>query len=286
MMDELADDYQTEELVEALDVSRSGYYAWKNRGPSAWEQSNAVLMEEIEVIYDKSRKTYGSPRVTKELQQRGYPCGENRVARLMRQEGLQGMQKKRYRPKTTDSNHDSPISPNLLRDVDEVTAANEVWVADITYIPTREGWLYLAAIMDRCTRRIVGWALSDHMRTDLVSEALVRALEQQRPEEGLIHHSDRGSQYASAEYRNLLRTHRITGSMSRSGNCYDNAAMESFFGTLKTELLRGRSFSSKKEARVKIFDYIEIFYNRQRLHSSIGYKSPVCFELSLKSKRN
>jgi transposase InsO family protein len=264
-----------------LEVSASGYYDWQRRricpGPRAVEDQ--VLVQEIEQIHARSRETYGAPRVEKELRKKGRCHGRNRIARLMKQKDLCGRQKGRYRVQTTDSNHDQPIAPNRLADASKATAPNQLWVADLTYIETKEGWLYLAAILDLYSRRIVGWAMSPRIDTALVLKALGMALLHRNPPQNLLFHSDRGVQYASADYRQALRQAGLVASMSRKGNCYDNASIESFWSTLKLELVYRRSFNTRAQAQSEIFDYIESFYNRQRSHSSLDYHSPVDFEL-------
>ncbi len=259
----------------------SGYYAWQKRrqcpGPRALQ--DRALTQEIDQIHTRSRQTYGSPRVVEELRKNGRRHGRNRIARLMKQERLCGRQEKRYRVQTTDSNHDHPIAPNLLAQAPKATAPNRLWVADITYIETKEGWLYLAAIMDLYSRKIVGWAMSQRIDAVLVLKALAMALLHRRPPANLLFHSDRGVQYASGDYRQALSQAGLIASMSRSGNCYDNAAMESFWSTLKIELVYRRCFETRTQARSQIFDYIETFYNRQRTHSALGYRSPVDFEI-------
>jgi transposase InsO family protein len=264
-----------------LEVSASGYYDWQRRrscpGPRALEDQ--ALAQEIDQIHTRSRKTYGAPRVEKELRKKGRCHGRNRVARLMKQKGLCGRQKGRYRIQTTDSNHDQPIAPNRLAQAPQATGPNQLWVADITYIQTQEGWLYLAAILDLYSRRVVGWAMSPHIDTDLVLKALAMALLHRNPPADLLFHSDRGVQYASADFRRALSQAGLVASMSRKGNCYDNASIESFWSTLKLELAYRRTFNNRAQAQSEIFDYIETFYNRQRSHSALGYESPVDFEL-------
>jgi transposase InsO family protein len=264
-----------------LEVSASGYYDWQRRrlcpGPRAVEDQ--ALAQEIDQIHTRSRKTYGAPRVEKELRKKGRCHGRNRVARLMKQKGLCGRQKGRYRVQTTDSNHDQPIAPNRLAQAPKATAPNQLWVADITYIETHEGWLYLAGILDLYSRKIVGWAMSEHIDTLLVLKALDMALLHRHPPVNLLFHSDRGVQYASADYRRALNHAGLVASMSRNGNCYDNATMESFWSTLKLELIYRCNFATRGQARSQIFDYIETIYNRQRAHSALGYLSPVDFEL-------
>jgi putative transposase len=229
-------------------------------------------------IFDESRGTYGVPRVHQALLQRGEPCGHNRVARLMQKAGLRSKTKRRFRVKTTDSKHGNPIAPDRLDQDFRTSAANRVWVSDITYIPTDEGWLYLASTMDLFSRRIVGWSMSSTLHSSIVVDALRMAIDQRRPAAGVIHHSDRGVQYASAEFRTVLDVHGFVASMSRKGNCYDNAAKESFFHTLKTELVNHERYTTRDEARASVFDYIEAFYNRRRIHSTLGYLSPADFE--------
>jgi transposase InsO family protein len=264
-----------------LEVSASGYYDWRRRRicPSPRAVADQALAQEIDQIHTRSRKTYGVPRVEKELRKQGRCHGRNRVARLMKQKGLCGRQKGRYRVRTTDSNHDQPIAPNRLAEAPKATAPNQLWVADITYIETKEGWLYLAAILDLYSRKIVGWAMSERIDTVLVLKALAMALLHRCPPAKLLVHTDRGVQYASGDYRQALGRAGLVASMSRRGNCYDNAAMESFWSTLKLELVYRRDFASQSQARNEIFNYIEAFYNRQRSHSALGYLSPVDFEL-------
>lgn len=269
------------DLCDTLAVSRSGYHAWKSREPSLRAQANATLLPLIAEAFAKSRQTYGSPRIRHWLQQRGHHCGRNRVARLMRKEGWRSQTKRRFRVSLTDSNHDLPIAPNRLRDALAPLRRDAVWVADITYVDTDEGWLYVAGVLDRCTRRCVGWAMGDTLATTLPLAALEMALTHRKPSGGLVHHSDRGVQYASEAYRQRLAQAGVIPSMSRRGNCYDNAAMESFWSSLKRELVHRRRFATHQEARTAIFEWIEIFYNRERLHSALGYKSPVDFENQL-----
>ena len=269
-------EYTVTELCGVLKVSPSGYYAWRKRVPNRRQQANVELVKRIRQVHQDSRQTYGSPRVHAELCEAGVKCGRNRVARLMRQHGFRAKHATRTTV-TTDSRHAYPIAPNILNRAFEAAAPNRTWLADITYIDTSEGWLYLAVVLDVFSRMIVGWAMADHLETSLVIEALDRALFQRRPRNGLLHHSDRGSQYASADYQQRLKDGRIQVSMSRTGNCYDNAMMESFFGTLKTECVEGR-YESRAIARCHIFEYIAAWYNPRRRHSALGYLSPECFE--------
>jgi transposase InsO family protein len=268
-------------LCPLLGVSRSGYYAWRaaqqNPGPRA--AANRTLAQALEKQFQRSRGTYGSPRLTQALRRCGHRCGRHRVARLMRQMQLVARPRRRFRPQTTDSRHAHPVAPNRLAQRGAPTAANQVWVADLTYLATAEGWLYLAAIMDLYSRRIVGWAFSDSLASGLVLAALRMALQHRRPPRDLLLHSDRGVQYACGAHRAELERHGLVASMSRAGNCYDNAAMESFWSSLKTELPL-ESGGSRLRVQAAVFDYIECFYNRERLHSALGYKSPVDFENS------
>lgn len=271
-------------LCEVLGVSRSGYYAWCKRPEPARRRRDAQLTARIAAIHTRSRGTYGSPRIHAELAAQGHRVGRKRVARLMNQRGLQARRKRRFRA-TTDSRHAFPIAPNLLGRHFEVVAPNVAWVTDITYVWTRQGWLYLAAILDLFSRRVVGWATSDRIDRKLTLEALDGALRTRRPRPGLLHHSDRGSQYASGDYRKALATLDLRCSMSRQGDCWDNAVAESFFATLKTELVDGVEFMSRRVAHDAIADYIDNFYNLQRRHSHNGYLSPVEFELKAQVTR-
>jgi len=265
-------------MCRVLRVSASGYYAWRERPGSRRRGENRRLLAEIHTIHAKSTGTYGSLRVRAELRDRGHHCGRHRVARLMRTAGLQGIPKRRFR-RTTTSGHTLPVSPNLLCQDFTATGPNQRWVADITYISTGEGWLYLAVILDLYSRQVVGWRTSARLQRDLVLEALNMALCRRTPCPDLIHHSDRGSQYASHDFQNLLRDRGITCSMSGAGNCYDNAVAESFFSTLKRERVHRRSYQTRAEASADMFQYIEIFYNRQRRHSTMGYRSPEQIEI-------
>jgi len=277
-MKSLERQYPVRDGCRALGVSPSGFYAWRGRACSQRDQANAELTAEIQSLFVQYMTCYGSPRITRELHRRGRGCGKNRVARLMRQKGLRVVPRRCFRPQTTDSQHDHPIAPNRWAQHETVKEPNEVWVSDITYVPTGEGWLYVAGLVDAYSRRVVGWAMSDRLDTQLPLDALRMALEQRQPPQGLMHHSDRGCQYASEAYRTVLTQRGLQASMSRKGNCYDNAMMESFWATLKKELVHRRRFLTRAEAYRAIFEYIEVFYNRQRLHSSLGYQSPVDFE--------
>lgn len=269
--------FSVRRMCSLLEVSASGYYAWRERPPSERAKANEALVQEIKAIHAKSNETYGSPRVHAELVSKGFRAGKNRVARLMQAENIQSRRKKK-RQSTTDSSHDYPIAPNLLQQTFQAAIPNEKWLSDITYIPTAEGWLYLAAILDLFSRKIVGWAMEDQMESELVELAFQMAVRNRQKLSGLLHHSDRGSQYAGAAYQALIQAHQATPSMSRTGNCYDNAPMESFFSTLKGELVDGSNYQTRAEAKTSIFAYIEGFYNRHRLHSSLGYLSPEEFE--------
>jgi len=267
-------------MCTSLNVSRSGFYAWLSRIDSNRDAENRRLLALIRGVLDESRQTYGAPRVHAALTSRGVQCSLNRVARLMREAGLRPPKKRRFRPQTTDSNHNNPVAPNLLdQDFAMAERPNQVWVSDITYIPTAEGWLYLAATMDLCSRAIAGWSMSDSLAASSAAAALQMAIDKRSPSGGLIHHSDRGVQYTSDEFRRLAETHGLVLSMSRKGNCYDHAVMESFFHTLKTELVDRKTYDTRAEAKADVFEYIEAFYNRLRLHSSLGYRSPLEFEV-------
>jgi transposase InsO family protein len=271
-------DYPIAQLCLALGVSRSGFYAWMEHRPGRRAQEDARLSSQILQIHARSRQTYGSPRIREELRETGLAIGRRRVARLMREKGICGRCRVRRGPQTTDSDHDQPVAPNLLKDRPSASRINEVWVTDITYIPTDEGWLYLAGIIDVYSRKIVGWSVSATLATQLCLDALTTALRQRRPSPGLIHHSDRGVQYASRQYRDALQAAGLVPSMSRRANCYDNALAESFWSTLKTECLHRTHFQTRAEAALAVFDFIECFYNRHRRHSSLGYRSPIAFE--------
>lgn len=265
-------------MCRTLEVSTSGFYAWLRRGDSEHALRDRQLTILLEGLFGESRGTYGAPRLHQKLRVHGQRCGKKRVARLMRQAGLRTRLRRRVRVRTTDSNHSLPIAPNLLGRDFHVDTPNSVWVSDITYIGTDEGWLYLAATLDLFSRGIVGWSMATTMPASLVVDALHMAIERRSPKPGLTHHSDRGSQYASAEFRAELARHGMVASMSRKGDCYDNAVMESFNHTLKTELVHHQHYRTIAEARAAVFDYIEHFYNRRRSHSSLGYQSPAEFE--------
>lgn len=268
-------------LCQVLEVSVSGYYAWRGRPISRQAQANLELIQQIRQVHQASRGTYGSPRIHAELKARGYRCTEKRVARLMQQHGLRGKWRQRKKVVTTNAQHTLPVAENVLNQEFMATAPNQKWLADITYLPTAEGWLYLAGVLDLFSRKFVGWAMDTTMTTALVAQALQMALQTRQPSAGLLHHSDRGAQYASHDYRALLQPHGIEVSMSRTGNCYDNAVMESAWGTLKTELQDEAGqlgWPTRQQARSAVFLYLEGFYNRQRRHSALGYLSPDAFE--------
>jgi transposase InsO family protein len=269
--------YPVSVLCRVLEVSRTGFYAWVRRPPSARATADQQLAVRVVAIHRRSRGTYGAPRVHAELQAEGTRTSRKRVARLMRRHQVAGRRPKRWR-RTTDSRHRHPIAPNRLARQFTVDAPNRVWVPDLTYIWTWEGWLYLAVILDLFARRVVGWALADHLRTDVALDALRMALGRRRPPAGLIHHSDRGVQYASEASRTALDRAGLLSSMSRKGDCWDNAVVESFFGTLKTELIDREPWATRRDARRVTVEYLEGFYNAQRRHSSLGYRSPIEFE--------
>ena len=272
-------DFPVRLMCRVLEASPRGFYDWLHRPESPQAMENRALVEKIQAIHSDSRRTYGSPRVHASLQDAGYRIGRNRVARLMRDNDIRAKTKRKFRV-TTDSRHDHPVAPNRLERQFEVAAPNTVWVADISYIPTREGWLYLAVVLDLFSRQVVGWAMDQQMPQELTLAALDMAIQRRRPLPGCMHHSDRGSQYAAGDYQTKLAEHGMVCSMSRKGNCWDNAPMESFFHSMKTELVHHRDYQTRDEARRDIFEYIEIFYNRQRRHSTLGYRCPVQFELA------
>jgi len=270
-------------LCETLEISSSGYYAWLARPVSARARRRSELAEKIRAVHEENRRVYGSPRVHRTLVDGGERVCRNTVAKVMKAHGIRAKTRKRFRVRTTESNHPHPIAPNRLDRRFVAEKINQVWLTDITYIPTGEGFLYLAGVMDLCSRRIIGWSMTNHLRVELVETALQMAVAARGPKlpPGLLHHSDRGVQYACGHYQSLLTRHGITASMSGRGDCYDNAPQESFWGKLKTELTHHHRFATREQARRAIFDYIEVFYNRRRLHSSLGYKSPEQFEALL-----
>ena len=277
-MEAMASAYPLHALCEAFGVSRSGYYAWRKREPSARQQANARLLAEMQLIRQGPEACYGSPRMTQELNSRGHACSEPRVARLMRAHGLRAEAAPRFVPCTTDSDHDLPIAPNRLAARVAPDGPNQVWLQDITYVPTAQGWLYLALVLDLWSRKIVGWAIADHVRSELVVAALQMAQTQRQPGKGLLVHSDRGVQYASQATREFLDHHGWIASMSRTGNPYDNAWMESAIGKIKTEVLGRQLPADHAAAKQQLFVGIECWYNHRRRHSALGYQSPVAFE--------
>ncbi len=270
--------FPVEVLCDVLAVSRSGYYAWARRPPSPTSKRRHELIQDIRRAHDESRATYGSPRVHQALKARGVGCSVNTVAKLMKAEGVRSKARRRFVVRTTDSRHDRPVAENVLNREFHPDRRDQVWTTDITYVPTAEGWLYLAVVLDLFSRRVVGWATADHLRAELACDALRMALKHRRPKAELLHHSDRGVQYASESYQALLAERKITPSMSRKGNCHDNAVTESFFSTAKRELTHHESYATREEASRSLFEYIEVFYNRRRLHSTLGYRSPVDYE--------
>jgi len=267
-------------MCRILGVSSAGYYAWIDREPSAADQRRDELAEEIRAAHADVKRRYGSPRMHAELNARGRACSVNTVAKVMKGLGIRAISHRKFRVRTTDSNHDFPVAANVVDRDFTASKPNEVWLSDITYVPTQEGWLYLAAVEDLYSRRVVGWSMDVTMESRLVVDALAMAVEQRFPAEGLVAHSDRGGQYASEHYQRLLAKQGITCSMSRKGNCYDNAPMESFFATLKKELVHHETYATVAEAKASVFEFIEVFYNRVRRHSSLGYVAPAEFEYS------
>jgi putative transposase len=270
-------EFTVKKMCRVLNVRRSSFYGWVKRTPSQREVKNRILLAEIVKIHDKYEQTYGSPRMRAELNSQGHKCGISRVTNLMNKHNIVAKTTKKFKV-TTDSNHAQPVAPNLLEQQFTAKEPNVIWIADITYIWTREGWLYLAAVLDVYSRKIVGWSMSNRITKELVIDALNQAYWKRKPTEGLIFHSDRGSQYASIDFRQLLTRYKMRQSMSGKGNCYDNAMMESFFHTLKTERVYWRSYQTREQAMQCIFEYIEMFYNRERRHSGISYNSPSDYE--------
>ena len=264
-------------VCRVLGVSRSGFYAWRKRPPSAGEHRREELTERVRAIHRQVKGRYGSPRMHAELVARGEACCVNSVAKLMKRAGISAAVKRRF-VRTTDSNHSLPVADNVLDRQFDPTEPNATWVADVTYIPTREGWVYLAAVQDLFSRRVVGWSMDATMTSRLVADALAMAVSSRRPGEGVLAHSDRGSQYASEHYQRVLAGEGIVCSMSRKGNCWDNAPMESFFASLKKELVHRQEYATREQAKASIFEYIEVFYNRVRRHSSLGYVAPAEYE--------
>jgi len=279
-MDAHRGEFRIGTMCEVLGVSRSGYYAWRRRPRSLRDETNAKLTETIRAIHEESRRIYGSPRIYAALQHRGVACGRHRVARLMREEGIRSKTKRRFRSIATKRG-ETPAAPNRLERCFTAARPNRVWVSDITLVKTAQGWLHLAIVLDLFSRKVVGWATSTAVTQTLALEALQRAFTTRRPKPGLLHHSDRGGQYLSAAYQHLLDEHGAHCSMSRPGNCLDNAAVESFFHTLKTELVYQQHYRTREQARLAIFEYVEAFYNRTRLHSTLDYRSPEEYERSV-----
>jgi putative transposase len=279
-----ASEFKVLSMCRVLEVSRPGYYAWKVRkecGSSERARADQNLTVMIRTVHRKSKRRYGSPRVHRELKDQGIHVGEKRVARVMREGGIRAKQSRKFRVTTTDSSHAHPIAENVLDrqfSVTDIIAPNKVWASDITYIPTGEGWLYLAVVLDLFSRMVVGWSMRHTMERGITLDALTMALDHRTPELGILHHSDRGSQYACGDYRALLEQNGMTCSMSRKGDCWDNAVAESFFATLKKELVNDAVWQTREEARAALFEYIEVWYNRERRHSSIDYLSPADYE--------
>ena len=267
-------------MCSVLQASKAGYYAWRSRQTSDHDKRDEEVAQKIVEIYRKSRRTYGSPRVHRALRKEGFSCGRKRIARLMRENGIKGKQRKRFR-RTTNSKHQHPIAENILNRrfaPHEIGAPNVVWAGDITYIWTMEGWLYLAVILDMFSRRVIGWSMRHTMEAELALDALQMALSQRKKTSGVLHHTDRGVQYACGDYRKLLTQNKMVCSMSRKGDCWDNAVSESFFATLKSELIETKPWETREQARAAVFEYIEVWYNRERLHSSLDYNSPAAYE--------
>lgn len=264
-------------MCQVFELSRSKYYEWLQNPVSERKKKDEILQSKIRIIHNKSKKRYGSPRIHNALQDQGERISKKRVARIMKENKIISISKKKFKA-TTYSKHSLPICPNLLNQNFHAKAPNQVWVGDITYIPTAEGWLYLATVIDLFSRMVVGWAVSERMTTDLIEKAFLAAYWKRKPSNQIIFHSDRGSQYASLRYQKLLKTLNVQQSMSAKGNCYDNAVAESFFGKIKTEFINHEKFISREEAKLGIFEYIEIYYNRERKHSSLNYLTPLQFE--------
>ncbi len=275
-IDEHRSMFRVKKMCRVFDISRSRYYGWRRRIKGLRQQEDERLLESIRDAHKKSRRNYGSPRITRELRAKGQRHGKNRIARLMRLNGIRAKTKRRFRV-TTQSRHNLPVAENLLNRQFETDRPNKVWLSDITYIWTEEGWLYFSAVLDLFNREVIGWAMDKSLHQNLVIKALQQAIMRRKPGPGVIFHSDRGSQYAGHAFRNVLKEHKFLQSMSSTGNCYDNAVMESFFHTIKTEVVYFETYRTRAQARQSIFEYIEIFYNRIRRHSSLGYLSPIDF---------
>jgi putative transposase len=278
--DHLVPEFTVADCCRVLRVSRAGYYRWRRHPVGKRAMRRKELTEKIRVVHEASRRIYGAPKVRIELLRQGVKLNRKTVARIMRESSIRSKVARKFKARTTDSNHDHPVARNVLDRKFSAPKPDAVWLCDITYIPTGEGFLYLAGVMDLCSRKIVGWSMAGHLRVELVGAALEMATGARAPSPGLIHHSDRGVQYCCGEYRAELESWGMVASMSRVGDCYDNAPKESFWATLKKELMSDRTFATREEARAAIFEYIEVFYNRQRIHGSIGYVSPEQFEAS------
>jgi putative transposase len=278
--DHLVPEFEVVDCCRVLGVSTSGYYQWRRRPEGKREARRKDLTERVRIVHEASRRIYGATKIRLELLKQGVKLNRKTVARLMREAGIRSKVTRKFKVRTTDSNHGHPVAPNVLGREFTAQKPDTKWLCDITYILTGEGWLYLAGVMDLCSRRIVGWSMAEHLRAELVTDAFTMATTTRTPGPGLIHHSDRGVQYCCGEYRARLEAWGMVASMSRTGDCYDNAPAESFWATLKKELMSDRTFATREEARAAIFEYIEVFYNRQRIHASLGYLSPEQFEAS------
>lgn len=276
-IEEHREEFSVELMCDVLNISKSGYWDWRKRDKTPIEAKRNDLLEKIVRVHHSSRKTYGSPRVYKILKGMGMNCSKSTIERLMRENGIRAKTWRKFKA-TTHSNHDYPVARNVINRDFSTKAPNRLWCTDITYLWTLEGWLYLAVILDAFTRKIVGWAMNERMTQSLVSDALEMAVNRQKPKPGLIHHSDRGTQYAADDYQDLLQKYAMICSMSRKGDCWDNAMAESFFHTLKTEHVYHEQFKTRCDAKSSVFEWIEVFYNRQRIHSAIGFVSPECYE--------
>lgn len=276
-MDNHYSEFTVRKMCQTLEVSNSRYYAWRKKPHSKRENENLAILEKIKEIHKKSRNTYGSPRIYNEMKNKGIKSGENRIARIMQENGIRSKTKKKFKI-TTCSKHNLPVAENVLNRNFQIKKPNMVWTSDITYVETNEGWLYTCVVLDLCSKRVIGWSMEANMTTEMVLKALNMAITNRNPQEGIIFHTDRGKQYASEEFRKRLREKNFIQSMSRKGNCWDNAPTESFFKTLKVEELYFKKFITRKEAKGVIFEYMEGFYNTQRIHSSLGYLSPFMFE--------
>jgi len=274
-------EYSVEATCLVLEVSRSGYYDWIGRPMSLQAKRREDLAVKIKRVHEENRCVYGSRRVCAALKAQGEAVCENTVAKVMKDQKIRPKTRRHFVPRTTDSNHCQPVARNILDRQFTAELPNQKWATDITFILTGQGWLYLAGVIDLCSRKIVGWSMADHMKADLVSDALKMAVARRLPDQGLLHHSDRGVQYASDDYQRLLQLHKMRPSMSGKGDCWDNACAESFWATLKTELVHHQQYATREQARQSVFEYIEVFYNRKRLHSSLEYLSPEAFEASI-----